>query len=317
MRTGIFGTLTLGVMAAITFIAWNSFFTVYQTEQALVLRFGRVVNEITQPGLNVKMPLVDNVVKLDKLILDVDVPGTSRPQGEEVITADEPAQQGVLGEERKRLVVDAFARYRIHEPLKFYQTVGSVQGAQSRLSVVIISAVRRVLGGVRLSDIVREKRELLMAEIRKQVDDEAKGFGIEIVDVRLRRADLPPTTSESVFNSMKAQFKQQATDIRSRGEQRAQEIRADADRRATIIRAEAQQKADETRGEGEGERNKIFAEAFGRDANFFSFYRSLQAYETGLKGSNTRMVIAPDSPFFKYLNDPNAKLRPSSDQKSK
>jgi modulator of FtsH protease HflC len=317
MKTGLFGSFTIAALSIMAFLTWNAFFTVYQTEQVLVLRFGKVVNVITEPGLNVKLPFVDSVVKRDKLILDVDVPGTNRPQGEEVITADEPDQKGVLGEERKRLVVDAFARYRIHDPLKFYQTVGSVEGAKSRLSVVIISAVRRVLGGVRLSDIVREKREVLMAEIRKQVDDESKNLGIEIVDVRLRRADLPPTTSESVFNSMKAQFKQQATDIRSRGEQRAQEMRADAERRATIIRAEAQQKADEARGEGEGERNRIFAEAFGRNADFFSFYRSLQAYEAGFKGNNTRMVIAPDSPFFKYLNDPNAKLRSSNDVKHK
>ncbi len=309
MRTATLNTLTLIVLGIFAFIAWNSFFIVYQTEQALVLRFGKVVNVITEPGLSIKLPLIDSVVRRDKLILDVDVPGTSRPQGEEVITADEPAQQGVLGEERKRLVVDAFARYRIHDLLKFYQTVGSEAGAKSRLSVIIISAVRRVLGGVRLSDIVREKREALMADIRKQVDDESKNLGIEIVDVRLRRADLPPTTSQSVFDSMKAQFKQQATDIRSRGEQRAQEVRADAERRATIIRAEAQQKADETKGQGEGERNRVFAEAFGRDANFFSFYRSLQAYEVSMKGGNTRMVIGPDSPFFKYLNDPNAKLK--------
>lgn len=307
MKSGIFGTVALVILAGISFLAWNIFFIVNQTEQALVLRFGEVVSVITKPGLNVKLPIVDNVVKLDKLILDIDVPGNTRPQGEEVITADEPAQQGVLGEERKRLVVDAFARYRIADPLKFYQSVGSVVGAQSRLSVVIISSVRRVLGGVRLSDIVREKREQLMAEIRKQVDEEAKNFGIAIIDVRLRRADLPPATSESVFNSMKAQFKQQATDIRSRGEQRAQEIRADAERRATIIRAEAQQKADETRGEGDGERNRIFATAYSKDPDFFAFYRSMQAYETGLKSGETRMVLSPDSPFFKFFSDPTAK----------
>ncbi len=309
MKTGFFGSFALASLAVVAFFTWNAFFVVHQTEQALVLRFGKVVNVVVDPGLNIKLPFIDSVVKRDKLILDVDVPGTNRPQGEEVITADEPTQQGVIGEERKRLVVDAFARYRIQDVLKFYQAVGSVEVAKNRLSFIIISAVRRVLGGVRLSDIVREKRELLMAEIRKQVDDESKSLGIEIIDVRLRRADLPPTTSESVFNSMKAQFKQQATDIRSRGDQRAQEMRADAERRATIIRAEAQQKADEARGEGEGERNRIFAEAFGRNADFFSFYRSLQAYEASFKGNSTRMVVSPDSPFFKYLNDPNAKLR--------
>ncbi len=317
MKTGFFGSFALVALAIVAFFTWNAFFVVHQTEQALVLRFGKVVNVVVDPGLNIKLPFIDSVVKRDKLILDVDVPGTNRPQGEEVITADEPTLQGVIGEERKRLVVDAFARYRINDVLKFYQAVGSVEVAKNRLSFIIISAVRRVLGGVRLSDIVREKRESLMAEIRKQVDDESKSLGIEIIDVRLRRADLPPTTSESVFNSMKAQFKQQATDIRSRGEQRAQEMRADAERRATIIRAEAQQKADEARGEGEGERNRIFADAFGRNADFFSFYRSLQAYEASFKGNSTRMVVAPDSPFFKYLNDPNAKLRPLPDVKAR
>ena len=309
MKSSILGSFSLIALAAIVFLAWNTLFVVGQTEQALVLRFGQVVSVITKPGLNVKVPLVDNVVKLDKLILDVDVPGTARPQGEEVITADEPAQLGVSGEERKRLVVDAFARYRIADPLKFYQSVGSVVGAQSRLSVVIISSVRRVLGGVRLSDIVREKREQLMGDIKKQVDDEAKNFGIDVLDVRLRRADLPVTTSESVFSSMKAQFKQQATDIRSRGEQRGQEIRADAERRATIIRAEAQQKADETRGEGDAERNRIFAESYGKDPDFFAFYRSMQAYETGLKTGDTRMVLSPDSAFFRFFSDPAAKAQ--------
>ena len=307
MRSGLFGTAAIIILAAIAFIAWNVFFIVSQTEQALVLRFGQVVNVITSPGLNTKLPLIDTVVKLDKLILDIDVPGNSRPQGEEVITADEPAQLGVLGEERKRLVVDAFARYRITDPLKFYQSVGSVVGAQSRLSVIIISSVRRVLGGVRQSDIVREKREALMGDIKKQVDDEAKNFGIDVIDVRLRRADLPPATSESVFNSMKASFKQQATDIRSRGEQRALEIRADADRRATIIRAEAQQKADETRGEGDAERNRIFADAYGKDPDFFGFYRSMQAYETGLKSGDTRLVLSPDSPFLRFFSNPTGK----------
>ena len=309
MKSGFFGTFSLVLVAVIAFLAWNTCFVISQTEQAIVLRFGQVTDVITKPGLNFKLPLIDNVVKLDKLILDVDVPGNARPQGEEVITADEPAQLGVSGEERKRLVVDAFARYRIADPLKFYQSVGSIVGAQSRLSVVIISSVRRVLGGVRLSDIVREKRELLMSDIKKQVDDEAKSFGIDIIDVRLRRADLPPATSESVFNSMKAQFKQQATDIRSRGEQRAQEIRADAERRATIIRAEAQQKADETRGEGDAERNRIFAAAYGKDPDFFAFYRSMQAYEAGMKGTDTRMVLSPDSAFFKFFADPAAKAQ--------
>ncbi len=307
MKSGFLGTGALIAAIVAIFVSWNTFFVVSQTQQALVLRFGQPVNVITEPGLKMKVPMVDTVVLVDKLILDVDVPGKNRPQGEEVITADEPAQLGVVGEERKRLVVDAFARYRIINPLLFYQTVGTVQGAESRLQTVIVSAVRRVLGGVRLSDVVREKREALMAEIKKQTDSEAKGFGITMLDVRLRRADLPQQTSESVFKSMRAQFEQQATDIRSRGKQRAQEVQADADRRATVIRADAQQKADETRGEGDAQRNSIFAEAYGKDAEFFAFYRSMQAYEQGLKKEDTRLVISPKSNFFRFLNDPSGK----------
>jgi len=308
MKSSFFGTGALIVLILAVFVAWNTFFVVSQTQQALVLRFQEPVNVITTPGLKMKLPLIDSVVLVDKLILDVDVPGATRPQGEEVITADEPAQLGVVGEERKRLVVDAFARYRISDPLRFYQTVGSVQGAESRLQIVIISAVRRVLGGVRLSDVVREKREALMAEIKKQTDTEARGFGITMVDVRLRRADLPQQTSESVFKSMRAQFEQQATDIRSRGRQRAQEIQADADRRATVIRAEAQQKADEIKGDGDAQRSAVFAKAYSQDAEFFAFYRSMQAYEAGLKKDDTRLVISPDSNFFRYLTDPTGKL---------
>ena len=312
MRTNMLGSALLIVIAVALFFVWNAFFIVQQTQQALVLRFGQVVNVVTEPGLYSKWPFIDNVITLEKLILEVDVPGPARPQGEEVITADEPTQQGVAGEQRKRLVVDAFARYRIANPLLFYQSVGSVQGAESRLSTVIISAVRRVLGGVRLSDVVREKREQLMAEIRRQVDVEAKNFGIAIVDVRLRRADLPQATSEFVFKSMRAQFVQQATDIRSRGQQKATEVQADTDRRATIIRAEAQQRADQARGDGDAQRNAIFAESFGRDPEFFSFYRSMQAYEAGLNKSDTRLVIAPDTDFFRYFNDPRGRSRSSA-----
>lgn len=307
MKSSFFGTGALIVLAIVAFFAWNTFFVVGQTQQALVLRFGEPVAVVTAPGLKTKVPLIDTVVLLDKWILDVDVPGSSRPQGEEVITADEPAKLGVAGEERKRLVVDAFARYRIVDPLLFYQTVGTVQGAETRLQPVLISAVRRVLGGVRLSDVVRDKREPLMADIKKQSNAEAKSFGIDMVDVRLRRADLPQQTSDSVFKSMRAQFEQQATDIRSRGKQRAQEIQADADRRATVIRAEAQQTADEARGDGDAQRSAVFAEAYNQDQDFFAFYRSMQAYEKGLNKDDTRLVISPDSAFFRFLNDPSGK----------
>jgi membrane protease subunit HflC len=204
-------------------------------------------------------------------------------------------------------VVDAFARYRIKDPLRFYQTVGNIEGANSRLSTLLNSALRRVLGEATLIQVVRDQREQLMARVREQLEAEAQAFGIAIIDVRIRRADLPEQNSQAVYQRMITERQRQAQEFRSLGLQRAQEIRAKADRDVTVVQAEAQSKGEQIRGEGDAERNRIFAEAFGRDPDFFSFYRSMQAYEAGLKSSDTRMLLKPDSEFFRFFVDPSGK----------
>ncbi|MBY0225755.1 MAG: protease modulator HflC [Hyphomicrobium sp.] len=266
---------------------YSSAFIVHQNEQALVLRFGKPVNVINKPGLNWKIPVVDTVDIFDKRILDLD----ASPQ--EVTTLDP-----------KRLVVDAFARYRIVDPLQFYQTLRYEGAVSSRLGPILESALRGVLGSVTLSDIVRDKREELMGRIAQQVNQQAKPLGLEVVDVRIKRADLPEQNARTVFDQMKAEREREAAEFRSQGAAEANRIRATADREATIIKADATRKGEELRGQGDAERNRIFAEAYSQDADFFAFYRSMQAYETAMKAGDTRLVLSPDSPFFKYFNDP-------------
>jgi len=286
VRRGIFGGVGLIVLAVIGFIVYLSIFVVDPTEQVLVLRFGNPVRVITTPGLNYKLPLVDNVVSLEKRILDLDSPPL------EIIASDQ-----------KRLVVDAFGRYQIIQPLLFYQTVGSVQVADTRLSVILNSAVRRVLGDASFFDVVREKRAVLMTKITEQVNNEGKKIGVSVIDVKIRRADLPTANSQAIFQRMQTNYQRQATEIRAGGEQEARRIRAEADRTVTVLVADANGEAERLRGDGEAARNRIFAAAFGKDPDFFAFYRSMQAYQTGLRGNGTRLVISPDSDFFRYFND--------------
>jgi modulator of FtsH protease HflC len=290
MRLNIFGGLIAAIIIVALIIAYGTFFTVYQTRQALVVRLGQPVRVVNEPGLNYKIPMIDSVIYVDKRILDL----------------ENPAQE-VIASDQKRLVVDAFARYRIRHPLLFYQSVGTVEGANSRLSTLLNSALRRVLGEATLTQVVRDQREQLMARVREQLDNEAQAFGISVVDVRIRRADLPEQNSQAVYKRMQTEREREAQEFRSQGTQRAQEIRAKADRDVTVIVAEAQSKGEQTRGEGDAERNRIFAEAFGRDTDFFAFYRSMQAYEHGLKSEDTRLLISPDSDFFKYFADPHGK----------
>jgi modulator of FtsH protease HflC len=292
MRLGIAGGViaVLAVVAAI--IGYSALFTVYQTRIALVVRLGQPVRIVTEPGLNFKVPLIDSVIYVDKRILDLE---------------NQPAE--VIASDQKRLVVDAFARYRVKDALLFYQSVGSIEGANSRLSTLLNASLRRVLGEATLTHVVRDDRAALMARVRDQVDREAAAFGITVIDVRIRRADLPAENSQAVYDRMKSERKREATEFRAQGSQRAQEIKARADRDAIVIVAEAQSKGDQMRGEGEAERNRIFAEAFGKDPDFFAFYRSMQAYEAGLKHNDTRMVLKPDSDFFRYFADPSGKLR--------
>ena len=210
----------------------------------------------------------------------------------------------MIASDQKRLVVDAFARYRIRDPLRFYQTLGSIAGANSQLSILLNSALRRVLGEVTFTHVVRDQRAELMSRIRELVDREATSYGVQVVDVRIRRADL--------YQRMQTERQREAAEFRAQGAQRAQEIRSRADREVTVLVAEATSKSEQVRGEGDATRNQIFAEAFGKDPDFFSFYRSMQAYERGLKQNDTRMVLKPDSSFFRYFGDPSGKLREPS-----
>ena len=292
MRLSIAGGVAAVVAVVLLILAYGSLFTVYQTRQALVVRLGQPVRVVTEPGLNLKVPLIDSVIYIDKRILDL----------------ENPAQE-VIASDQKRLVVDAFARYRIREALKFYQTVGSIEGANSRLSTLLNSALRRVLGEATLTHVVRDDRPQLMARVREQLDREAQAFGISVVDVRIRRADLPEQNSQAVYQRMQTERQREAAEFRAQGSQRSQEIRARADRDVTVLVAEATSKAEQTRGEGDAERNRIFADAYGKDPEFFSFYRSMQAYEQGLQKGDTRLLLRPDTDFFRFFADPNGKAR--------
>jgi modulator of FtsH protease HflC len=297
MRLGVAGGIVIVLLLVALVLGYSSLFTVYQTQQALVVRLGQPVRVVTEPGLNFKIPLIDSVIAIDKRILDL----------------ENPAQE-VIASDQKRLVVDAFARYRIHEPLRFYQTVNTVQGANSQLSILLNAAIRRVLGESTLTHVVRDERAQLMARVREQLDKEAQVYGITVVDVRIRRADLPDQNSQAVYQRMQTERQREAAEFRAQGSQRSQEIRSKADRDVTVLVAEATSKSEQLRGEGDGERNRIFADAFGQDPDFFGFYRSMQAYEAGMRHNDTRMVLQPDSEFFRYFGDPSGKMRGDSNR---
>ena len=293
MRLNVFGGTILVLLVIAVVVAYSTLFTVYQTRQALVVRLGEPIREITQPGLNVKYPLIDTVINIDKRILDI----------------ESPAQE-VIASDYKRLVVDAFARYKITKPLLFYQTVGSVEGGNARLLTLLNSSLRRVLGEVTLMQVVRDQREELMAKVRTQVEVEAQAFGINVVDVRIRRADLPEQNSQAIYQRMQTERQQEAAQFRAEGSRRSQEIRAKADRDVTVLVADATSTAERVRGEGDAERNRIFAEAYGKDAaDFFTFYRAMQAYEQGLQKGDTRLLLRPDTEFFRFFSDPSGKTR--------
>jgi len=293
MRLNVVGGTMIALLLIALVLAYSTMFTVYQTRQALVIRLGEPIRDITKPGLNFKYPLVDTVIHIDKRILDI----------------ESPAQE-VIASDYKRLVVDAFARYKITKPLLFYQTVGSVEGGNARLLTLLNSALRRVLGEVTLMQVVRDQREELMAKVRTQVEGEAQAFGINVVDVRIRRADLPEQNSQAIYQRMQTERQQEAAQFRAEGSRRSQEIRAKADRDVTVLVAEATSTAERVRGEGDAERNRIFAEAYGKDAaDFFTFYRAMQAYEQGLQKSDTRLLLRPDTEFFRFFADPNGRPR--------
>jgi membrane protease subunit HflC len=276
------------VLVAIGILLNSAVFIVDQTESALVLQFGQPRREVRQAGLWFKRPFVENVVFYDNRVLDFE------PRPEEVIVSDQ-----------KRLVVDSYARYKIIDPLLFYQTVGTEVGVRGRLSAIVNGSLRRVLGNVTLSDILSVKRADIMIQIRDDVAEAAKPFGITVVDVRLRRADLPEENSEAIYARMKSERQQQAAQYRGEGAEAAQSVRANAERERTVTLAEAQRDAQRVRGDGDAQAIKIYADAFGKDKQFFSFYRSLQAYRAALLGKDTSFLLSPDNNFFRFFNGPS------------
>ena len=286
LLASIFALLMIGAVAA-SF----SLFIVHQNEQALVLEFGKPKRIIEKAGLQWKIPMVETVEFFDKRILDLD----TAPQ--EVFTSDQ-----------NRLIVDSFARYRIIDPLKYFQTVRNNVGVRSRVGDLLESSLRRVLGAATLTEAVRDKRDALMQQIKNQVNTQAADFGIEIVDVRTKRADLPPQNSASVYQRMETDRQREAAEYRAQGEEQSRRIRGEADRQVTVLKAEAERDARRTRGEGDAERTRITNDAFSKDPEFYQFLRSMEAYETALKKGDTRLVISPDSPqfreFFRYFSDP-------------
>ena len=297
---GLVGVAIAILLLLAVIVGYSTFFTVYQTRQALVVRLGEPVRVITEPGLNIKAPFIDSVIYIDKRILNIETPAQ-----EVVVSSQDKATAGVA-QAGERLVVDAFARYRITDPLKFYQTVGP-DGASSQLAILLNSALRRVLGAATLADAVRNKRAELMAQMRDQLDRDAQPFGIHIVDVRIRRVDLPEQNSQAVYQRMQTERQREAAEFRAQGSQKSQEIRARADRDVTVLVAEANSQSEQIRGQGDGERNRIFAEAYGQDPGFFAFYRSMQAYERSMQHSDTHLVLRPDSDFFRYFGAPSGK----------
>ena len=286
----------IGIVAVLVgaFILANSAFVVKQTNQALVLQFGKPERVEQKPGLKFKIPFIQNVEFYDKRLLDFEA------EPKEVIAADQ-----------KRLRVDAFVRYRITDPLRFKQSVADERTMRSRLNSILESSLRQALGNVPLSAVISEKRAELMQQIRDLVnrqttargdkDDMNSGFGIEVVDVRIKRADLPPANSEGIYKRMQTERTREANQYRAQGAEDAQKIRSQADKERTILLAEARKKAEILRGEGEGTATRIFAESFGQDQEFFQFYRTMQAYRRSLSNKDTTMVLSPDNDFLKYL----------------
>ena len=263
---------------------FQSIVIVQEINQAIVLQFGDPKKIITKAGLNFKIPFIQNVVFLDKRVLNLDNPP------EEVIAADQ-----------KRLIVDAIARFKIVDPLKFYISVGNERVARSRLSTIINSRIRGVLGTQELATLLSTDRAKQMAIIQNDVNEEAKNFGIAIVDVRIKRADLPPANSDAIYKRMQTERQREAKEFRAQGAEIAAKITSTADKDVTVLLANAKKQSEIMKGEGDGQRNKIFASAFGQDPQFFAFYRAMQAYETALIGGETSLVLSPDSEFFKFF----------------
>lgn len=279
--------ILIGVVGALLLTAASALFTVQQTQQVLITQFGQPIRVIRVPGLHTKLPFIQSVIGFDRRLLDFDAPG------EEVILGDQ-----------RRLIVDSFTRYRITDPLVFYQTVGATEaGIRARLNSIVSSSLRRVLGNEPLLSVLSTDRPRIMGEIRDQVNAEARQFGIEVVDVRIRRADLPEENTQAILSRMQSERERVAREARAEGAEVAQRVRAGAERERTVLLAEAQAQADVLRGQGEQEAIRIVAEAFGRDIGFFQFWRSMQAYRDAFSEGHARLVMTPDSEFFRYFRD--------------
>ncbi|MFC4350181.1 protease modulator HflC [Fodinicurvata halophila] len=278
--------LPLGILIIIAGVAlFSSAYIVRETDQALVLQFGERKALNTDPGLYFKIPFIQNVLFYEKRVLNLD------PPTERVLLADQ-----------KPLLVDSYARYRIQDALRFYQAVRTEQVGEDRLSVTVNSAMRAILGNETLASILSQERTRIMTQIQERVNSEVENLGMEIVDVRIRRTDLPDATSQAVYDRMVSEREREAREFRAQGEEQAQRIRATADREATVIRAEAEREAEILRGEGDAERTRILSAAYGQDQAFFRFYRSMQAYREGLSGDNSTLVLSPDNEFLRYFN---------------
>ena len=284
--------IIIGVGGLILFGIFSSFFTVNQTQQALVLQFGEPKRIIQDPGLAFKLPFIQDAIFYESRVLSL-IP----QDAEEVILADQ-----------KRIQIDAYARYRIEDPLLFFQTVRNELGARARLESIIDSSVRRVLGSETLASILTGERENINGSIRDEVNASVDSLGIEIIDVRLRRADYPESTSQNISNRMKSEREREAKEFRATGDEEAQKIRADAEKTRTVIVAEAKREAQEVRGQGDSNAIRIYADSFGQDPEFFSFYRSMEAYRKSIGESGTSMVLSPNSSFFRYFKDKDGKM---------
>jgi membrane protease subunit HflC len=276
--------LIISTIAILLFL--STMFTVDQRQQVLILQFGEPIRIINKPGIKFKVPLLQNAVFFDKRIIDLGI-----------------SEQEVIASDQKRLIINAFAKYKITDPLKFYTTVGTTQGFANKISGILDSSLRQVIGEVTLSELLTENRSNIMAKIKDVVSTASEIFGVEIVDVRIMRADLPKENSDAIYARMQTEREKEAREIRANGAEEADKIRAAADKERTIILAEAKKKADITRGNGEAESNKIYANSYGRDPEFADFYRSMSAYKEALNSEKTKMVISPDGEFFKYFGN--------------
>jgi membrane protease subunit HflC len=274
--------LIISTIAVILLI--STMFAVDQRQQVLIVQFGEPIRVIETPGIKFKVPLLQNAIFFDKRIIDLSL-----------------AEQEVIASDQKRLIINAFAKYKIIDPLKFYTTVGNIQGLAGKLSGILDSSLRQVIGEATLSELLTENRGDIMKKIRDAISDGATIFGIEIIDVRIMRADLPKENSDAIFARMQTEREKEAREIRANGAEEGDKIRAEADKEKTIILANAKKESDLTRGQGEAQAGKIYASSYGRDPEFASFYRSMNAYKETLKNTNTKMIVSPDSEFFKYL----------------